>query len=75
VNAFHNIFHVCINMIHKFILKSICNCDDFLIPADIFLSPPLAGLDVKFVKIVCCEICILLISQYSSEHTLQMALR
>lgn len=58
MNALRNIFHECINMIHKFMLKSICNYNDTLIPADIYLSPPLAGLDLIFIK-MCCEICIL----------------
>ena len=40
-------------MIHKFMLKLMCNYNDSLIPAHIYLSPPLAGLDLIFIKTVC----------------------
>jgi len=53
VNALRNIFHECINVIHKFMLKSICNYNDSLIHVHIYFSPPLAGLDLMFIKIVC----------------------
>lgn len=42
-------FFMYINMIHNFMLKVVCDYHDSLVPAHIYLSVPLAGLDLKFI--------------------------